>query len=210
MKLVMSLLALVLVTAAPSALAQSADVSITGRILPDSCDVQLGGGGVADLGIVNTAQLNADRHTDLDPVTLTFSVACGSPMRFAIEGFDNRNESAAYTNMYGLGMTPGSERIGGVELSLGDVTADAAPAYGTASTDGGASWEASSGATLSDVPPSGLRGFAKEQGVVSGPASTTTLQGTLYVAPRIQPTDVLRLTGEVDINGSVTLNVIYL
>ena len=210
MKLALSLLAVVLIATAPSASAQSTDVSITGRIFPGSCDIQLGSGGVADLGLINTSQLNGDQPTDLDPVMLTLAVTCESPVRFALEGIDNRNESAIYTRMYGLGMTPESERIGGAELMLGNVTADAAPAYGTVSTDSGASWDASSGAALSDLPPNHLRGFAKEQGVSTGPAATTSLQGNLYVGARIQPLDALRLTGEVSVSGSVTLNMIYL
>lgn len=210
MKLAMTLLALALVAAAPRASAQSTDVSITGRIFPGSCDIQLGSGGVADLGLINAAQLNAAVPTDLEPVMLTLAVACESPMRFALEGIDNRNESSAYTRMYGLGLTPESERIGGAELMLGNVTADAAPAYGTASSDSGASWDASSGASLSDLQPNQLRGFAKEQGVTTGPAATTSLQGNLYVGTRIQPLEAIRLTDEVSISGSVTLNVIYL
>lgn len=210
MKLATFLLAVACVAAAPRVLAQSADVSITGRILPEACDVQLGNGGVADLGIINAAQLNSSTYTDLDPVSLTLAVSCGSPVRLAFEGTDNRYESAAYTNMYGMGLTPESERIGGVELSFGNVTVDGAPGYGTASSDSGATWDASSAAPLSDMAPNRLRGFAKELGVVDGPSPTTTLQGNLVVGARIQPTDVLRLTGEVDINGSVTLNLIYL
>lgn len=93
---------------------------------------------------------------------------------------------------------------------LGNVTADAAPAYGTVSSDSGASWDASSGSALSDLAPNQLRGFAKEQGVTTGPAPTTSLQGNLYVGTRIQPLEALRLTDEVSISGSVTLNVIYL
>ena len=210
MKLATTLLALALVAAAPHVRAQSTDVSITGRIFPGACDIQLGSGGVADIGLINASQLNADRPTDLDPVMLTLAVACESPVRFALEGVDNRNESAAYTRMYGLGLTTESERIGGAELMLGNVTADTAPAYGTVSSDSGASWDASSGAALSDLAPNQLRGFAKEQGVTTGPAPTTSLPANLYVGTRIQPLEALRLTDELSISGSVTLNVIYL
>jgi len=210
MKLATFLLAVACVAAAPRVLAQSADVSISGRILPEACDVQLGNGGVADLGIINAATLNSSTYTDLDPVSLTLAVCCGSPVLLAFEGNDNRHESAAYTNMYGMGLTPESERIGGVELSLGNVTVDGVPGYGTASSDSGATWDASSAAPLSDMPPNRLRGFAKELGVVDGPAPTTTLQGNVVIGARIQPTEVLRLKGEADISGSISLNVIYL
>lgn len=210
MKLATTLLAIALAAAAPGAFAQSTDVSITGRIFPGSCDIQLGNGGVADLGTIKTTQFSPDAPTDLDPVSLTLAVACESPVRFALEGIDNRHESSAYTKMYGLGVTPESEPIGGAALSLAEVSADAAPAYGTASSDSGASWDVSSAAPASEMEPNQLRGFAKEQGVATGPAPTALLQGTLRVAARIRPTSVLNLSAEVPVSGSITLNVIYL
>jgi len=210
MKFATTLLSLAFVVAAPTALEQSTDVSVTGIIHPGSCDIQLGGGGVVDLGTLNTANLNTDRPTDLEPRTMTLAVSCDSPMRFALEGIDNRQESSIYTQMYGLGMTPESERIGGAELSVGDATADDAAAYGTQSLDSGTTWDASAAAPLSPIIPDALRGFTTEQGVSTGPAPITSLTGNLVVGVRIQPTDIMRLTGEVDITGNITLNVIYL
>lgn len=210
MKLVTTLLGLAFVAAAPTAFAQSTDVSVTGVIHPGSCDVQLGSGGTVDLGTLNTANLNADKPTDLAPVSMTLGVTCDSPMRFALEGIDNRNESSAFTQMFGLGVTPETVRIGGAELSVGDAKADDVTAYGTQSLDSGTTWDASNPAPLSPIIPDALRGFTKEQGVSTGPSPITTLQGNLVVGVRIQPTDVMRLTGEVDITGNVTLNVIYL
>lgn len=210
MKFFTTLLGLMLVAVAPGAFAQSTDVSVTGVIHPGSCDVQLGSGGTVDLGTLNTANLNTDTPTDLAPVSMTLGVTCDSPMRFALEGIDNRHESSVYTQMYGLGLTPETERIGGAQLSVGDAKADDVAAYGTQSVDSGTTWDASSADPLSAIIPNALRGFTTEQGVSTGPSPITSLQGNLVVGIRIQPTDVMRLTGEVDITGNVTLNVIYL
>lgn len=210
MKFARTLLFFALVFTTPAALAQSTDVSVTGIIHPGSCDIQLGGNGAVDLGTLNTANLNADTPTDLEPRTMTLAVSCDSPMRFALEGIDNRQESAIYTQMYGLGMTTDSERIGGAALSVEEPKADDAAAYGTMSVDSGTTWDASTAGPLSPLIPDALRGFTTEQGVTTGPAPITSLTGNLVVGVRIQPTDVMRLTGEVDVTGNITLNVIYL
>ncbi|OEZ00660.1 MULTISPECIES: DUF1120 domain-containing protein [Stenotrophomonas] len=210
MKFATTLLSLAVVVAAPAAFAQSTDVSVTGIIHPGSCDIQLGGNGTIELGTLNTANLNTDVPTDLEPRTMTLAVACDSAMRFALEGIDNRQESSVYTQMYGLGMTPESERIGGAALSVEEPKADDAAAYGTQSVDSGTTWDASTATPLTPLIPDSLRGFTTEQGVTTGPAPISALTGNLVVGVRIQPTDVMRLTGEVDITGNITLNVIYL
>lgn len=113
MKLSITLLALSIsasAAVAPTASAQSADVSMAGRILPGACVVQLGGGGVADLGDIRADSLNADVTTLLESVTLPMTVACDSEVRFAFQGVDNNNESSAVPYRYGLGMTSGDER----------------------------------------------------------------------------------------------------
>lgn len=210
MKFATTLLSLAFVVAAPTAFGQSTDVTVTGVIRPGSCDIQLGGNGVVDLGTLNTANLNTDTFTDLEPRTMTLAVSCDSPMRFALEGIDNRQESTVYTQMYGLSMTPESERIGGAALSVEEPKADDAAAYGTQSVDSGTTWDASTAGPLTPIIPDSLRGFTTEQGVATGPAPISSLTGNLVVGVRIQPTDVMRLTGEVDITGNITLNVIYL
>jgi hypothetical protein len=210
MKFAPTWLSLAFVLAAPTALAQSTDVSVTGIIHPGSCDIQLGGNGVVELGTLNTVNLNTDVPTDLEPRKMTLAVSCDSPMRFALEGIDNRQESSVYTQMYGLGITPESERIGGAALSVEEPKADDAAAYGTQSVDSGTTWDASTAGPLNPLIPDSLRGFTTEQGVTTGPSPITSLTGNLVVGVRIQPTDVMRLTGEVDITGNITLNVIYL
>lgn len=196
---------------AANAFAESAEVSITGRIFPGACTVSLGNGGVVNLGDINTRQLDPDAATTLDPVALSLTVVCESPVRFAFQGTDNTGDTSAVQGMwFGLGLTNAGEKIGGARLLVGQVTADGDAAHGTESEDNGATWKVSGSAGESNViGQTNLQGFAKTAGVDTGPDPIRTLNGTVEVIARIVPLNELTIGDEVLINGSVTLDLIY-
>lgn len=212
MKFATALLGLAMAAAAQDSFAQeSADLSITGTIFPGSCTFELGNGGVADLGSINTAQLSADAYTDLTPVDLTATIACESAVRYALRGTDNTTDTSAYAGRYGLGLTPDNEKIGGAQIELVDVLADGVPGYGTQSDDGGQSWTvAQNGGINNVIGMADLRGYAKESGVTAGPAPTEMMVGTLRISARIQPVNELTISDDVPIDGKVSLDLIYL
>lgn len=194
---------------APTAFAQSADLSITGNIFPGACTVSVGGG-IADLGDIRAETLNADAATLLAPVTLPMNVDCESEVRFALQGVDNTAESSTQSDRYGLGMTAQDEKIGNANMLVADVTADGVPAHGTFSHDEGLTWnESHSGGHFTLAMPDML-GFAKEESVDTGPAAIKNLQGSLKVIAQIEPTDSLTIDEDVLINGSATINLTYL
>lgn len=210
MKFTTTLLALAMAAIAPNAFAQSADLSITGRIFPGACTVELGNGGVADLGSIRAETLNAAEETALDPVTLPMTVACESEVRYAFTGTDNAGDSSPYTGRYGLGLTPTDEKIGSATIKVMDVTADTEVGNGTSSSDNGETWSSANPSGLNSILPSHLLGFAKTQGVTTGPDPIKSLQSTLEVRAYIEPTDSLTIGGDVPINGSVTIDLLYL
>lgn len=209
MKFTTTLLALATAVAAPGAFAQSTDLTVTGKILPGACVVELGNGGNADLGDIYARDLNADAVTELEPVTLPLSVACESETLFAFEGIDNASESSTDTENYGLGLTPAEEKIGNAAVRIGDVTVDDVEGHGTQSADSGASWSQSNN-THWRLKRNHLLGYALNSGVSTGPAPVEVLAGTLTVIATIQPTNELTVAADVPINGNVTLNLIYL
>ncbi|WP_102946833.1 DUF1120 domain-containing protein [Stenotrophomonas sp. VV52] len=188
--------------------AQSADVTIAGRISPASCAVTLDNGGVVEMGEIPAKMLNTNSNTVLGPYPLAIAVTCDSPIRYALQGTDNTDTSTAI-HFYGLGLTPAGEKIGGVNVLLTDVIADGVPGYGTASLDSGTTWEPSGGGGSSILRVS-LLGFNKESGTVNGPTPIASLRGSLSLLAHIQPARNLTLTSIVPINGSATLNIIYL
>ncbi|WP_367345914.1 DUF1120 domain-containing protein [Stenotrophomonas bentonitica] len=211
MKLTNTLFALMLVSASPSAFAQSADVSITGKIFPGACTVTLGGGGVADLGDIRADTLSQDSTTELAPVDMALAVGCESPVRFAFVGVDNTPDSALVENQYGLGLTPAGEKIGGADIRLFDIDIDGARGYWTRSYNDGETW--SPGDDVFTQPPlmqHYILGFSAETGSTTGPDPIKALQGQVRVVARIAPAVELTLTEDVAINGSATINLIYL
>lgn len=209
MKFTTSLLAVALASIAPLATAQTTtELSITGNIFPGACNVVLGNEGIADLGTINTRDLNENSVTDLPPVTLPLTVACGSAVRFAFQGVDNTNSTDA-VGRYGLGLTPENEKIGDAQVNLLAVTLDGDEGYKTNSADNGQTWTVSGAGIHHDISPAHLRGYAKEAGVTTGPAPTAALQGTLEVKARISPANTLTLDNDVQIAGNVALVLFY-
>ncbi|WP_102946835.1 DUF1120 domain-containing protein [Stenotrophomonas sp. VV52] len=211
MKLSNTLFALMLVSAAPGALAQSADLSITGNIFPGACTVTLGGGGVADLGDIRTDTLSHDTTTELAPVDMSLGVVCESPVRFAFVGVDNAIDSTLVENQYGLGLTPAGEKIGGADIRFFDIDIDSARGYWTRSYNDGETW--SPGDDVFMQPPlmqHYILGFTTQTGATTGPAPIKALQGQVRVVARIAPAAELTLTEDVAINGSATINLTYL
>ncbi|WP_315387729.1 DUF1120 domain-containing protein [uncultured Stenotrophomonas sp.] len=205
-----TLFALALVATAPAAFAQSADLSVAGKLYPGTCSVDLGNAGVADFGDIRSNALNADQVTLLDPVTLPLTVACDGEVRFAFEGVDNASSSSTQSDRYGLGFTAADEKIGNANLFVADVTADGVPGYGTRSDDNGITWGDSNPGGNYSLAMHDLVGFAKDEAVGTGPAPIENLQGSLKVWAQIQPTDELTITEDVQINGSASLNIVYL
>ncbi|WP_367345913.1 DUF1120 domain-containing protein [Stenotrophomonas bentonitica] len=212
MKFTNTLLALAIASSAaiaPSAFAQSADLSINGRIFPGACVVDLDGGGVADLGNIRLDSLNTDASTPLDAVNMNMNVSCESAVRFAFTGVDNAGDSATNANEYGLGLTAAEEKIGSARLGMADVIIDGASSHALTSSDGGATWTIVLLPNGIHVPKGGLMGFNTER-VSTGPSAIKDMQATLQVQPTIAPTSGLTVTEDVAINGNATINLVYL
>lgn len=213
MKLTTTLMALAIASSAamaPDAFAQSADLSITGKILPGACVVDLSDGGVADFGDIPSSSLQSETSTVLDAVDLTISVSCDADTLLAFEGVDNTGDSSYVAFRYGLGRTAEDEKIGSATIGLKGVSIDSRNGFATTSYDGGASWSNSVTPNPAPIPTDGMVGFNDTQGVTSGPSSMKSLQGTLEVKAFIAPSSALTLTSEVRIDGSATINLMYL
>lgn len=137
------------------------------------------------------------------------SIDCESEARYALQGTDN-TESSTGTAYYGLGLTPADERIGGAQLTLGDITLDGGAAYRTSSTNSGETWSVSVPSTSINITRVNLLGYTNMQGVATGPAPIKALRGTLSVNAHIVPAKDLTLTEDVQIEGSATISLLYL
>lgn len=205
-----ALMTLLLLLTAPRVLAQSAELSIVGNLLPGACNTVLEGGGVVDLGTTLAEKLSPSEETALGSVRLPMTVTCLVPVRFAFMGIDNTGDSASVATRYGLGLSPDGERIGGAVISFKDPATDGAPVHYTRSEDGGQQWEPSGNAGSTWLGKVSINGFSTASGVVTGPDPMASLKVDLEIRTYIQPTNALTVDDNVPIQGSATIDLIYL
>jgi hypothetical protein len=199
-----------LFAAAPTVLAQSAELSIIGNLLPGACSTVLEGGGVVDLGTTLLEKLNTNEETSLGTALVPMTVTCQIPVRFAFMGIDNTGDSASVGTRYGLGLSPDGERIGGAVISFKDPSSDGSPVHYTRSEDGGQQWEPSGNAGSTWLGKQSINGFSTASGATTGPDPMASLQVNLEVRTYIQPTNELTIDDNVPIHGSATVDLIYL
>ncbi|WP_413704054.1 DUF1120 domain-containing protein [Pseudomonas sp. Pseusp16] len=196
--------ALLLGAATSAFAASSTDLTVTGTITPAACTPSLAGGGVFDYGKIAAKDLKPDAATPLGQKTLQLTVNCDAETLFAIMPVDNRAESSTSPVRYGLGFINGDERLGEYVLNFMNVIADT-PSAILQSSDGGVSW--TDGNTA--IYPGYLVAFGDSTGI-RVPHPLQDVRVDLRVSPFIAPTQNLTLTDEAQIDGSATLQIVYL
>lgn len=200
-----ALSATALMSFAPFALAASStDLTVTGFITPSACTPSLSDGGMIDFDKIPAKDLNSDRYTEIGRPGIQLTVACNSATSIALDLTDNRLGTAYEEGIgYGLGLTATDEKIGAASLHIVGLQSDGHPAQAIESIDGGTSWMRTT--------------MLHEDALITVSAVGTTLPipatnilMDLEIRTRIAPANGLTLTSEVEIDGSVTIDVKYL
>ncbi|NWB13896.1 DUF1120 domain-containing protein [Pseudomonas sp. D6002] len=199
--------ALLITGTAPAFAASTVDLTVKGIITPNACTPSLSSGGVIDHGKMSAKDLNATQITLLPKVTLQMTVTCDAPVIFALKATDNRIGSGSGSG-FGLGFINGTQKLGSFSLTLGangsPPQADGETVQAIGSFDNGVTWERwnsfetgtyLSVATLADA---------------STPRATQQLVTPVAYSGYINRTDGLDLSNEVNIDGSATIEVLYL
>lgn len=200
------LTAALLLIGASSAFASSTDLSVTGIITPSACTPSLTAGGIADHGKLSVKDLAPDAHTYLPHAILVLAVNCEAPTMFAISPIDNRAGTGTAARQFGLGLINTSEKLGHFRVIPRNVMADTVEAQAILSNDSGKTWEKEG---VDFWGANNIWGVAAV-GPVTVPIPIKDLLLDLQVQTGIAPTDDLTLTDEVDIDGSVVLQLVYL
>ena len=209
------LIATLLASASPYALAASAvDLTVTGNISPAACTPNLSNNGLVDYGKFSHQDLSVDKRTQLRDKTLDLTIQCDAPMRFGLLMRDNREGSALVNSQiyYGLNLDNSNNKIGVYSLHFdpANTTVDAwSQVYRTDSTTGGLAWSPSNSRTIAIAARSYL-GFVDVVGSTAGPIAIQNLTSRVTVETVIAPTRDLDLSTEVLLDGSATLDVVYL
>ena len=194
--------------------ASTVDLSVKGLITPMACTPLLSSGGHVDFGKISRNDLNEEVGTRLPLKSLTLTVSCNAPGRFALRMRDNRDGTAHVNSeiFYGLGRDSAGNKIGVYSVSFDPkqtVVDDLAVVYGTESTTGGLAWRTSNLNPI-DVGSRSLLGFTDVVGSMAGPSAIQTITSTLKLEATINARQNLDLSVETPMDGSATLEVVYL
>ncbi|MHC8288598.1 DUF1120 domain-containing protein [Pseudomonas sp. XS1P51] len=209
MKKHLSLLtAALLLTGASSAFAASStDLTVKGIITPVACTPSLSGGGIVDFGKISAKDLNPTNETKLVDHMVQLTVKCDASTVFAIQPVDNRAGSSSHGNTaYGLGLINGTQKLGRYYLSFLNPVSAIASSVLTTDDDGTTWFDLDDSAAV----PEKMVAFGNRTGGVWAPHPLTDVVVDIALNTAIARTDSLTLTDEVQIDGSATLEVVYL
>lgn len=203
-KYLAALSATALIGIAPYALAApSTDLTVIGTITPNACTPTVSNGGVVNHKTISSKDLNQDKNTNLPDKTLQLSVSCGSAIAFRLKPIDNRIGSGTGSSFFGLGYINGNQKLGSVDVKISSPLADGVLVQPLFSRDNGDTWSKDP-----YLAPNSLAAFASTGGPDT-PIAIKDLVTDLQILTQITRADSLDLTHDVDLDGSITLEVEY-
>lgn len=212
------------------AVGDSLDIKVAGQIVPPACVPTVAGGAVFDYGSIKAASLKLDGYNPLSQKSLGFNVICDAPMKIAFKTVDGRSGSAIIpvgtkmqqreitsdTSLPGLGMD-GARKVGAYSLNVSNMSVDSGDGVLTTALDAIRSMD--NGQTWAKVPTDL---YARMYFDVDNSMSTVSLSGSLeplpvkvmsakiWAMPVINKGSELDLTKVTDLNGQVTVQIVYL
>ena len=196
--------------------AESAELRITGTIVPAACTPVFAGGGVVDYGTIPASSLNPTAQTTLAQKSIQLSMTCDAPAMFGFKVIDERAGTAVTSlatvpgltekEKFGLGASDG-KNIGAYSLQVVSQTSDGGFSLSLASEDGGINW--------GFLGMRGLKGegnqlvsFSKTQSNL--PAASRSVTADIRVTTAIDKSSNLPLTHAIPLDGLSTFELIYL
>jgi len=213
-----TLLATCLLAASANALAATtADLKVTGKVVPASCDVTIGTGAPVDLGDIQVSALNTDpdKPTALTVPAVPYNITCTGPVAISTSWVDNQEADGTYpatgVNLFSLGKDAADAPIGHLWIQHGGgasvaVTGNGAETHANVITSAdGITWVDSSYGQASKTQ---INSFAPAG--ASTPAAYTTYSGRFTLKPSIAPVNELDLSTSLNINANATMELSYL
>jgi hypothetical protein len=171
--------------------------------------MSLTNGGDVDLGVLDISTMNASAINTLVDQMVDVTIQCTAPVKFATTAAEDR-PGTSYTagnEYFGLNNAGNGAPIGHYTIKAGTGLADDVVATVIGSIDALA-WASSAGGV--NVEHGTGAKFTAIGSAVSGPAAATKASWKLTISPTIAPINTLALTGPQDIDGRMTLTVVYL
>lgn len=188
--------------------ASTADLKVSGTIIPASCTPAFSGGGTVDYGKISAKDLNPTKLTALPRKFFTWTITCSAPTRIALSFKDNR---PLLVSSFDFNPTnkPLGQNIGIYYLSQErqETLADGIAVDTIASSDSGAVWNKPTSALI-HRDANWLFSFSSKDTIT--PTAFTNLSGKITLNMEIRKTNYLDITKEIPIDGLATMTVIYL
>ncbi|MGL5998452.1 MAG: DUF1120 domain-containing protein [Pseudomonas proteolytica] len=184
--------------------ASSIELAVRGTITPSACTPAFAGSNIIEHGKIAAKDLRQDNPTSLPKVTVQFSITCEASTFFAIKPIDNRRASSNSPFDFGLGFVNGDKKLGSFYLTPKNMLADGIAVQSIASMDGGSTWYAEWAWELFTLWGAGAMDDP------TTPLPSRVLEMDLEVGTTIARADRFDLSEEVAIDGSGTLEVVYL
>lgn len=210
----LTILAAAALTSVPACAGNMVELKIIGSIRPTACTPSLGADGVADYGTIAAGSLVRGSYTRLPRKEMSFTIVCDAAANMALKTIDNRSASVVSgvagagvpdALVYGLGSVANSN-VGGYRLFIPHATvmADSMPVMQIFSANGG-NWSSTGDGMLGKD-----RILSWAASGTNTPAAFRTVQGVIAVEPYLNKPENLPLSHSVPLDGSVTLEVVYL
>ena len=230
MKLHTQLLVASILTAAVGAAyaGPTAELTVTGTIVAPACNIVLSSDGKADFGDIARGTLSATASTALGSRAITADVTCDAMTAIAIKTTDNRptqkpagnmnvkfenivpaTASLPTANIYGLGVSSNSKPIGGYAIRVGGIKVNTItmPNVGLSPTGLASSWT-NQGASANLSQTNAFMMGSTTSGMPY--ANGDTFSFPMDVAASIDLSGNIPGTEDVSLDGSATLEVVYL
>ena len=217
MNIKQTLLATCLLAASANALAATtADLKVTGKVVPASCDVTIGTGAPLNLGDIQVSALNPDpdKPTALPQPSVPYNITCTGPVAISTSWVDNQEADGTYLtsqNFFSLGKDASDTPIGHLWIQHGAGGSVAVTGNGTEThanvitSANGITWANSSYGQASKTH---INSFAPVG--ASTPEAYTTYSGRFTLKPTIAPVNDLDLSTSLNINANATMELSYL
>ncbi|AFQ50031.1 DUF1120 domain-containing protein [Burkholderia cepacia] len=187
-------------------IASAADLSVSGRIQPGACSLTLGNGGTVDMGTISRKGLKGAEATVFNQHAISLAIQCQTPTKVAFRALDNRPGTSFQGAGFGLGAS-GGKSVGHYYLMPLNRIGDGVKLVQL--VDRGLGWEVTGGTTSTGgIAPSWLSSWAELGHTL--PRAFQSISSTLGVSIRIAPTEDLDLSQEIAIDGSATMELVYL
>ncbi|MGK3225320.1 DUF1120 domain-containing protein [Enterobacter soli] len=207
--------------------AETAVLKVTGTLTNSACTPELSNGGVVDYGKINLGSLSSTAVNQLGHKNIDLTINCTAATKVSWNMIDDRADSRAGisvadgdavggsltsgSQIYGLGLTAGSAKIGNYSMfvNVDSVTADGNsvdPIY-VQTGAGGTNWvKSTNGLTQGE----NYRDFTVATTGTTDPLAFQTATFPLTTSLAIQDTTTLAITDDTKLDGQLTISLRYL